>query len=248
MKKNLILTFFVLQSAAVMLQAWDVVGHRIVADVAYRTLTGKARKMCDKVLGEKGLLYAASWADDIKSDSTFDYASPWHYRNLPDNLADADLPVYLNEGTDEGEHLFWAISQMKIRLVKNNSDSEALKFLVHFIGDMHQPLHLGRADDLGANKIKIKWFGQETNLHALWDGKLIDSKRLSSSEYAEYLLNKFSANRKADLNITMFESLCKIYAARNIIYDFDYSKPFNSYHYIYRYAELADEILQNRVN
>jgi hypothetical protein len=243
MKKNLILSFFIFLSATTMLRAWDVVGHRIVADVAYQTLTGKARKMCDKVLGEKGLLYEASWADNIKSDAAFDYASPWHYRNLPDNLADTDLQSYLEEGTSEGEHLFWAIGQMKSRLLKNNSDDEALKFLVHFIGDMHQPLHLGRADDLGANRIKIKWFGEETNLHALWDGKLIESKRMSSSEYAEYLLNKFAANRKGDLNITMFESLCKIYAARNTIYSFDYSQPFNSYHYIYRYSGLADEML-----
>ena len=64
----------------------------------------------------------------------------------------------------------------------------ALKFLVHLIGDLHQPLHVGNGVDRGGNDYKVTWFGEETNLHRVWDSHLIDLQKLSYKEYSDYLL------------------------------------------------------------
>ena len=70
----------------------------------------------------------------------------------------------------------------------NVKKQNALKFLVHFIGDIHQPLHVGNGKDYGANNVKVKWFNEPTNLHKIWDEKLIDYQNLSYTEYARFLL------------------------------------------------------------
>lgn len=62
---------------------------------------------------------------------------------------------------------------------------EALKWLSHLIGDVHQPLHVGRGDDRGGNDVLVLWFGEPTNLHAVWDSKIIDHTQLSFSELAD---------------------------------------------------------------
>jgi hypothetical protein len=74
---------------------------------------------------------------------------------------------------------------------------DALRFLVHMLGDLHQPLHVGLAEDRGGNTIKVKWFKTETNLHSIWDEDLVDFEKLSFTEYASYL-NHFSKDEKKD--------------------------------------------------
>ena len=63
----------------------------------------------------------------------------------------------------------------------------ALKFIAHIVGAVHQPLHAGNGDDRGGNDVKVRWFGDETKLHAVWDNRLIDSRSLSYSEYSRWL-------------------------------------------------------------
>ena len=65
----------------------------------------------------------------------------------------------------------------------------ALKFMVHLIQDLHQPLHVGNGKDRGVHSVKVKWFGEKTNLHSVWDTKLFELQKLSYSEYANYLLH-----------------------------------------------------------
>ena len=177
--------------------AYDAVGHRIVADIAYDNLTDKARAQVDKVLGKKGLVYEATWADEVRSDNKYAYSYQWHYQDLDDNMTSADIKKLLDNPTAEGEHLFFALDQLQTRLKKDKNDTEALKFLVHFVGDLHQPLHMGRKDDKGGNKVDFNWFGRKTNLHSVWDGALIETQKMSYSEYSQYLQDKFEP-RKAD--------------------------------------------------
>ncbi len=206
MAKKFVLTIVVFVAFINSVLAYDVVGHRIVADIAYRNLTKKARKQVDKVLGTRGIIYTSSWADEIKSDKTFEYSYPWHYQNLKEGLSDSTLQQLLDNPAIEGEHLFLAIQSMENRLKRDKSDQEALKFLVHFIGDLHQPLHLGHFEDLGGNKIGIKWFGRQINIHQVWDEMLIDSRKMSSSEYAQYLEDKFE-NQKKEIKKLQFFSI-----------------------------------------
>lgn len=224
------------------LSAYDVVGHRIIADIAYQNLTGIARTQLDSLLGKRGLVYEASWADEIRSDTKYEYSYPWHYQNLDDNLAPGDIRKLLASPKAEGEHLFYALDQMQHRLKKNKNDAEALKFLIHFTGDLHQPLHLGRLSDLGGNRIDYNWFGKKTNLHTVWDGLLIECRKMSYSEYSQYLQDKFYPKRSDFQKYNLLQSVEAVYALRNQIYTYDYSDT-NNYHYTYRFMGMLDEML-----
>ena len=150
---------------SISISAYDAIGHRVVADIAYKNLTSKTRTQVDKILGKHGIIYAATWADEIRSDNKYAYSYQWHYQNLKDSLTTNDFKILLANPKSEGTHLFFAIDTLTTRLKKDKNDAEALKFLVHFMGDLHQPMHLGRLQDLGGNKLDVKWFGKTINLH-----------------------------------------------------------------------------------
>ena len=224
------------------LSAYDAVGHRIVADIAYDNLTDKARSQVDKVLGKRGIVYEASWADEVRSDNKYAYSYQWHYQDLDDNMSKADLQKLLNNPKAEGEHLFFALDTLTTRLKRDKTDAEALKFLVHCVGDLHQPLHLGRKDDKGGNKVDINWFGRKTNLHAVWDGSLIESEKMSYSEFSQYLQDKFEPRKAEIKKCNISQSVEAVYAVRDLIYKYDTSDTSN-YHYVYFFADKRDEML-----
>lgn len=242
MKINKHLLTFCFLGITLSMSAYDAVGHRIVADIAYDNLTDKARTQVDKVLGKRGIVYEATWADDIRSDSKYAYSYQWHYQDLDDNMTNEGLQKLYNNPKAEGEHLFFAIDTLTARLKKNKNDAEALKFLVHFIGDLHQPLHLGRKDDKGGNKVDFNWFGRKTNLHAVWDGALIESEKMSYSEFSQYLQDKFEPRKAEIKRYTILESIEAGYTVQKQIYSYDMNDTSN-YHYVYFFADRRDEML-----
>lgn len=168
--------------------AWGLTGHRIIAEIAQRHLSKKARKNLEKLIGKAPLAFWANWPDFIKSDTTdkWKQTGPWHYVDLPGHL-DKDEFIKDLEAL-EGKNLYTQIPEMEILLKNKNLPLEqrqiALRFLIHFMGDLHQPLHVGRSEDAGGNKIKVVWFGNPSNLHTLWDSQLIDYQKWSYTEYA----------------------------------------------------------------
>lgn len=242
MKLNRQILSLLLFAIALSASAYDAMGHRIVADIAYNNLTPLAKAQLDKVLGKKGIVYEATWADEVRSDKKYDYSNKWHYQNLADSLSTADLKKLLDNPTAEGEHLFNAIGVMQTRLKKDKNDAEALKFLVHFVGDLHQPMHLGRANDLGGNKVEYNWFGRKSNLHATWDGSIIEMQKMSYSEYSQYLQDKFEPRKENIKKQTVLNSVEAAYKVRSEIYAYDYSDT-NNYHYVYRFGDQLDEML-----
>jgi len=224
------------------MSAYDAVGHRIIADIAYHNLTEKATVQVDKVLGKHGIIYQATWADEVRSDKKYDKSYPLHYQNLKDSMTTADLQQLLDHPKAEGEHLFYAIDSLTSCLKKDKTNAEALKFLVHFVGDLHQPMHLGRLDDLGGNKVKTNWFGKTINLHALWDSYIIEGKKMSYSEYSQYLQDKFEPQKSTIKKYSILQSIEAGYAIRTEIYGYD-TTDTNNYHYLYFFADKQDEML-----
>ncbi|MDP4239022.1 MAG: S1/P1 nuclease [Bacteroidota bacterium] len=224
------------------LSAYDAVGHRIIADIAYNNLTNSAKGKVDKVLGKRGMVYEATWADEVRSDNRYAYSYQWHFQDLDDNMTSADLKKLWDNPTAEGQHLFFAIDSMIVRLKKDKNDTEALKFLVHFVGDLHQPMHLGRKDDKGGNKVDFNWFGRKTNLHAVWDGALIDSEKMSYSEFSRYLQDKYEPRKAEFKKYGLLQSIEASYAVRESIYRYDTTDTSN-YHYVYFFADKRDEML-----
>ena len=136
----------------------------------------------------------STYADEIKSDKAYRKFSAWHYVNFKDWEA-----YETGEKNPKGD-LIQGIKECQ-KIISNPASSEKdkvfyLKLLVHLIGDLHQPLHTGRAEDRGGNAIKVNWFRGKTNLHAVWDSKMIESYNMTYTELSTNL-DYFSKNQKA---------------------------------------------------
>lgn len=184
--KAIVFLFFLL--APMLAFSWGVTGHRVVGEIAQRHLTKKAKKELQQLIGMESLALWANWADFIKSDTTrtWDHASKWHYVNVPGNLnKEAFIAALQNLSV---ENLYAQIKVLTSRLKDKSLPLEqrqiALRFLIHFIGDLHQPLHVGQEADQGGNKIKVSWFDKETNLHSVWDNSIVEFQQYSYTEYA----------------------------------------------------------------
>lgn len=161
---------------------WGQTGHRTVGKIAEQYLKGKTKRKLAELLHGQSLALVSTYADDIKSDELYDKFYTWHYINMPFGVKYED-----SEKNPEGDLVSAIETCKKIILDKNTSKDEKifhLKFLIHLIGDLHQPLHVGRSEDKGGNTIQVRWFYNETNLHAVWDSKMINHYQMTFSELA----------------------------------------------------------------
>ena len=201
---------------------WGITGHRVVAEIAQRHLSSKAKKELKKLIGRENLAMWANWPDFIKSDTThtWDAASKWHYVNIPGNLSKEDFMNRLQNLP--GENLYTQIkamaAQLKDKSLPNEKRVIALRFLIHFVGDLHQPLHVGREEDLGGNKISVTWFDRNTNLHSVWDNALVDQQQYSYSEYATVLDVASEEEVKGWQNSTLEDWFYDSYQLANKVY------------------------------
>ena len=112
------------------------------------------------------------------------------------------------------------------------------------MGDAHQPMHVGREDDLGGNRISVLWFNDKSNLHSVWDGKLIDYMKYSYTEYAN-LLNTISKEKKKTLQAgTLEDWLYESHCLANEIYSSVNNEDRLSYDYAYKYTDVVELQLQ----
>jgi hypothetical protein len=197
--------------------AYGPEGHLIAGRVAQELLCERTRAElvvlgAGEDLGELGL-----WADRIRSDQAFADSGPWHYLNIA-----SGVPLAAFEHPSEGDVL-WAIQHFSDRLrdesIAAADRAEALKFLVHFIVDLHQPLHVGLAADRGGNAVRVGFRGQASNLHRLWDTHAIEWTGLSVRDYSRQVRREVLADdRSISLNPLVWaeESL----ALRSRVYDF----------------------------
>ena len=146
-------------------------GHLLVGAVAERDLCADARNAVNQLLEGQSLGQAGRWPDWIRSDPEWNHTRTWHYINVGD-----DEPI---EQVVKGDHqdVLWAIRRFDRRLADETLTAEeratALRFLAHFTADVHQPLHVGRAEDRGGNRIAVRVGKRITNLHAVWDAEAL---------------------------------------------------------------------------
>lgn len=185
MKKTRYLLFVL--SASFALISWGFKGHQAVATIAENHLTAQAKAQVKELLGTQSLADVATWADEVRNEPAFKATGNWHFANLPLGLS---FEQFSTEVKAQGEDNVYGAMQ-KARIVLTHSKStkaqkiEALKFLVHFVGDAHQPMHISRKEDKGGNTIQVRFDNQGTNLHSLWDSKLIDYQGLSVVEMSK---------------------------------------------------------------
>ena len=144
--------------------AWGPKGHRIVAQLAYDNLTCRARKQVDAILGKQGMSYLSTGPDEIKSDTIYPTSFVWHFQDLNPDMTDSALVAALTTDYPKvGGEQFRAMDSIYTVLQRDKHNHDALVFYIHLSGDRFCPMHLGHIDDLGGNRVKMRWFGQNTN-------------------------------------------------------------------------------------
>lgn len=159
---------------------WGKTGHRVVSKLAQQYLTTKAQKEIDILLDGASLVSISTYGDEIKSNPKYKALRPWHYINLP--LDESYANAKKNPKGDVVMAIKKCIAKVKDQNEPKNERAFYLKLLVHFIGDLHQPMHVGRKEDRGGNSIRLQWFGKTSNLHRLWDSHLIDSHGMNATQ------------------------------------------------------------------
>jgi hypothetical protein len=159
--------------------AWGFIAHRATGFIADTRLNPETATAVHKILGATPMAEAATWADSLRDDPQYNDMKKYHFMNIPLSMSDQKSPK-AQDVLSSPEHqpgAYEAILKAKKTLVDNQSNQkdteEALKFLIHFIGDIHQPLHVGYQKDYGGNTVKLTWSGYDTNLHSVWDTMII---------------------------------------------------------------------------
>lgn len=224
---------------------WGLTGHRIVGEIAQQHLSGKAKKELKKLIGKETLAWWSNWPDFIKSDSSWRHADPWHYVNVPPGLSKDSFVLALKnlEVKSLYSQLYATMSELGNKSLPLEQRQVALRFLIHLMGDMHQPLHVGRAEDQGGNKIVVYWFDRKTNLHSLWDTWLLDNQNYSYTEYARLLdiapRQQADAWKQGSIEDWLYES----YLLAAQIYDSARMEDKLGYRYNFLYVKLMEEQL-----
>ena len=190
MKKSsivILLLFIFIQSQANEGPKWGPTGHRTIGEIAETHLSKKAKKQIDNLLRGEGLAFVSTFGDEIKSDKQYDKFYNWHFVNFPFDTKYED-----SDKSPKGDIVSGIDFCIKTLKDPGSSDKDKvfyLKLLVHLIGDLHQPLHVGRSEDKGGNDIKVKWHYKSSNLHRVWDSEMIESWNMSYTELADNIPN-----------------------------------------------------------
>ena len=190
--RSLLMAVLILTTNAVF--AWGQNGHRIIGKIAENHITDATRDSLQPLLNGDQLAAITTWADEMRSNpSPFwqKQSGKWHYINI--NSADEfkpahyHVPVSKKDVTDIYSAIMKSVAILSSQTASIEEKRFYLRMLTHLVGDIHQPLHAGRAEDWGGNKIKITFFDKDTNLHSLWDTDLIESENLSFTEFAHFI-------------------------------------------------------------
>lgn len=224
--------------------AWGPLGHRITAKIAEHYLTDAVKVKINTLLKNETMPMVANYPDFIKSDSDMRKKySEYHYLSFHSDKK-------ISEGKkSQVKNILSGIDHFS-KVLKNIKSSDedkkfALSFIIHLIGDLHQPLHIGYNHDHGGNKVEVTWFGEKTNLHDVWDSRLIRLSELSYTEYAQELKRLISKN---DLNTwsTPIDPGKWAQESRNYlknVYDFEVKK-YWEFKYSYKNRAFLDQRLK----
>ncbi|XP_051129029.1 endonuclease 4-like [Andrographis paniculata] len=182
---SVVVLFFVIPKV----YGWGKEGHFTVCKIAEYYLTEEATAAVKALLPDEAegeLAAVCAWPDEVKHNHLYRWSSPLHYVDTPDFRCNYRYcrDCHDSSGTKD-RCVTGAIYNYTMQLVADGDESvssaakynltEALMFLSHYIGDVHQPLHVGFLGDLGGNSITVRWYRRKTNLHHVWDTMIIES-------------------------------------------------------------------------
>ena len=196
--------------------AWGSDGHKITDDIAYHYLNQAVKDSVATYLGATTFEEAGCWMDEIRSDHTYDYLKPCHYINIEKGesykpTSEANIINELNK----------VIDRLKERS-KHSKEENAidLKILMHLVGDLHQPLHVGYGIDKGGNKIEVSLLGHTSNLHKVWDSEIIRHSRVTADGCLRLALSYSSGEKQAIEKIDIIGWMNDSRSQLDQVYDF----------------------------
>lgn len=221
---------------------WGRTGHRTTGEIATKHLTRKAKKQIDALLNGESLAFVSTYADEIRSDDAYRKYAPWHYVSFPFGARYETSPK-----NDRGDIIVGI--QNCVDVLKNENATQEdkafhLRMLVHFIGDLHMPLHVGLNEDKGGNRFQVQWFDEGTNLHTVWDTKIIESYNMSYTELTENADKLTKAQLKYIQGGAVKDWMYESRALCEDIYKHTKVGEKLSYKYMYRYVNVARSQLQ----
>jgi len=182
--------------------AWGVNGHIIVAMIAEQNIDPATALKIKEILGDGvSLGDVANFADDYRNDHLETYN--FHFVDIPKNANTYKATRDCVEDPEKGDCVLAALPRYRDQILSPSTTPEdreiALKFIIHLVGDMHQPLHCSDNHDHGAGTVNVTWFGAGRNLHKVWDSLIIDRAHLSNDEFVQGLIDGSSAQEMADM-------------------------------------------------
>ena len=178
--------------------AWGADGHRLICAMAEAKLTPEAKSMLSETLrmgkfldnnADEDFPEACLWPDKARH-TTHKGSYEEHFINVPKSEDSVDLArdcAALNcVATAIQRNLVYLSRDAQGKREKARK-AAALRFLAHFVGDLHQPLHVGNGEDWGGNKIRVNWYGKKANLHGIWDYEILKKAGITYPDSLEYL-------------------------------------------------------------
>ena len=183
--------------------AWGKTGHRVIGAIAARLVARHTRHEVRRILGVEGIAEASTWPDFERSNPDPFWqkeAGPFHYVTVPAGRTYAEVGPPPEGDAVTALHRF--VATVRDPAASREAKALALRFIIHIVGDLHQPLHAGNGTDKGGNDVKVRFFRDDTNLHAVWDSGLIDQEQLSYSEFAAWLWPRITRDERRDWRVT----------------------------------------------
>jgi hypothetical protein len=232
MTKNIIVSLAILMAPNSAL-AWGPVGHFTVGLLAQERLTPAAERAVRDLLGNQNLGEVANWADEVRGQGQYRPSTWYHFEKIPHNTKYLDnikqMPEWQKKKGGVVAALLYGRELLRDPRTPKATKIDILKFIVHFTGDIHQPLHTGLPEDKGGVTMPVDWFGRPSNLHRIWDSSMMMTGHsnfldynqplpVSGAKYVRFLKGAFtpgSVDTKLDIEGWLNESL----ALRPPLYD-----------------------------
>lgn len=223
-------------------QKWGKTGHRVVGEIASHYLTPEAKKAVTRILDGRSLAITSIWMDKIRSNPKWNYTEPWHYVTIPTGM------TYEEAEKSPGGDIIWAI-RMLIEDLKSGDlsprkEEQKLKMLVHLIGDIHMPLHVGNGKDRGGNLVTVIWFWEQSNLHRVWDSGMINETLLSYTELAKSVNHATEKQIKKWQDSTVLDWAYESRALLDEVYDLPKDHQINYKYMYHNYPVVQKRLLQ----
>lgn len=223
-------------------RSWGQKGHDTTCTIAQRHLTGEARRQVAELLDGRSMVYWSNWLDNAVHTPQYAYAKTWHYKDIDEGVAFDDA-LLLPEG-DVVRAIEVQYALLKDASAPRSDRQLALKMLIHLVGDLHQPMHLGHATDRGGNNWIVTFFGEKLPLHTIWDTNLLESAHAwSHTEWVEEIDRLNSEDEEAIVAGSVTDWARQTHAITTQVYAGTPQGDSLSYDYVHDWTPVIEQQL-----